>query len=341
MFLAFIFLICLPAFLIMQHWKLVIFLVITTVLLAITLIKYHKLSAPFLWGWWRTAIVLKESCLWTLLLAIILKNNPIIDIYVSIFAFIFTLKWNASVQDSFAYGLVFTISFPLLIYCIYFTLKSKKFWGKYICTSVLLAFAIGLFCGVVPSSFKGNSLIMFAPFSLILIAYIFIGIPADLVCIIQAITDPSSLVPPQQTEVPLDIAPKLKNGSTETKSTISNTNEIKIAPIVKKPIAVPTTPITSKIKESRSITPLLGAIISGDLDLVRTALQQNPEHLNTAYAQNGNTPLHVAALNGQAEIVTLLLEQPGIDKTLTNNAGKTAADLAREKGFAEIAQLLN
>lgn len=94
-------------------------------------------------------------------------------------------------------------------------------------------------------------------------------------------------------------------------------------------------------KSSNTITPLLGAIISGDLDLVRTALQQNPEHLNTSYAQNGNTPLHVAALNGQAEIVTLLLEQPGIDKTLKNNDGKTAADLAQEKGFTEIVQLLN
>ncbi len=94
-------------------------------------------------------------------------------------------------------------------------------------------------------------------------------------------------------------------------------------------------------KSSNTITPLLGAIISGDLDLVRTALQQNPEHLNTSYAQNGNTPLHVAALNGQAEIVTLLLEQPGIDKTLKNNDGKTATDLAQEKGFTEIVQLLN
>ena len=73
---------------------------------------------------------------------------------------------------------------------------------------------------------------------------------------------------------------------------------------------------------------------------VRTALQEHPEYINTAYAQNGNTPLHVAALNGQTEIVKLLLEQPGLDTTLKNNEGKTAADLAQEKNFTEIITLL-
>lgn len=91
---------------------------------------------------------------------------------------------------------------------------------------------------------------------------------------------------------------------------------------------------------SNKITPLLGAILANDADLVRTALQEHPEHLNTAYAQNGNTPLHVAALNGQTEIVKLLLEQPGLDTTLKNNEGKTAADLAQEKNFTEIITLL-
>ena len=95
-----------------------------------------------------------------------------------------------------------------------------------------------------------------------------------------------------------------------------------------------------KAQISRQITPLLEAIISQDMGLVRTALQEHPEHLNTAYAQNGNTPLHVAALNGKAEIVKSLLSQPNIDKTIKNNNGKTAADLAKEKGFTGICNLL-
>ena len=91
---------------------------------------------------------------------------------------------------------------------------------------------------------------------------------------------------------------------------------------------------------SNKITPLLGAILANDTTLVHTALQEHPEYINTAYAQNGNTPLHVAALNGQTEIVKLLLEQPGLDTTLKNNGGKTARDLAQEKNFTEIADLL-
>lgn len=91
---------------------------------------------------------------------------------------------------------------------------------------------------------------------------------------------------------------------------------------------------------SYAITPLLEAIPTKDISLVRTALTGHPEDLNTAYAQNGNTPLHVAALNGYTDIVRLLLEQPGIDTARTNNEGKTALDLAREKGCTEVVQLL-
>ena len=98
--------------------------------------------------------------------------------------------------------------------------------------------------------------------------------------------------------------------------------------------------VNTSQKSLNTITPLLGAIIGGDLTLVQTALLDHPEQLNTAYAQNGNTPLHVAALNGYTEIVKLLLAQPGINKTRTNNDGKTAADLAREKGFAQIEELI-
>ena len=109
------------------------------------------------------------------------------------------------------------------------------------------------------------------------------------------------------------------------------------------PVFSPSSSASSKqapVKVSQTITPLLGAIITRDIALVQTALADHPEELNTAYAQNGNTPLHVAALNGYTDIVRLLLAQPGIDTTRTNNAGQTALDLAREKGFTEIVLLL-
>ncbi len=101
-----------------------------------------------------------------------------------------------------------------------------------------------------------------------------------------------------------------------------------------------TPPIPQTLPISHTITPVLESILSNDPALVRTALQDHPKELNTAYSQNGNTPLHVAALNGYTDIVRILLEQPGIDTSRTNNDGKTALDLAQAKKFTEIAQLL-
>ena len=86
------------------------------------------------------------------------------------------------------------------------------------------------------------------------------------------------------------------------------------------------------------ITPLFRAVMSNDISALQKLLPTN--ELNRSFVGTGNTPLHVAALNGYTDIVRLLLEQPGIDTTRTNNNGKTALDLAREKGFEEITQLL-
>jgi ankyrin repeat protein len=58
-----------------------------------------------------------------------------------------------------------------------------------------------------------------------------------------------------------------------------------------------------------------------------------------ARQQGGWVPIHAAAQNGDREMVELLLEHGG-DPALANDAGKTAADVAREKGHAEIVAAL-
>ncbi len=107
--------------------------------------------------------------------------------------------------------------------------------------------------------------------------------------------------------------------------------ETKIA----KTVPTPKTP-----KQTFELTDLLQAVLSGKTEQVQSALAQDPAQLNTPYAQNGNTPLHVAAWNGYKDIVQLLLAQPGIDTQAKNLAGKTALDLAKEKNFAEIIEML-
>jgi len=56
--------------------------------------------------------------------------------------------------------------------------------------------------------------------------------------------------------------------------------------------------------------------------------------------QAGATPLHSAAQNGNLELIILLLEN-GAELFIRMEGGKLPADLAREKGFEEIAEILS
>jgi hypothetical protein len=54
-----------------------------------------------------------------------------------------------------------------------------------------------------------------------------------------------------------------------------------------------------------------------------------------------NTPLHIAAGNGLAEAVAILLSRPEIDLDARNRIGLTAAQLASKTGHPEIARLID
>ncbi|HSH32912.1 MAG TPA: ankyrin repeat domain-containing protein, partial [Actinomycetota bacterium] len=58
-----------------------------------------------------------------------------------------------------------------------------------------------------------------------------------------------------------------------------------------------------------------------------------------ARQSGGWTPLHAAAHNGSAAMVTLLLEA-GADPALVNDDGRTALDLATERGEPATIALL-
>lgn len=55
--------------------------------------------------------------------------------------------------------------------------------------------------------------------------------------------------------------------------------------------------------------------------------------------ENGQTPLMMGAKNNAMDTVKLLLEH-GADKSIKDNNGKTAYDLAVENGNMDIAELL-
>ncbi len=52
-----------------------------------------------------------------------------------------------------------------------------------------------------------------------------------------------------------------------------------------------------------------------------------------------STALHFAAGWGRAEVVKVLLEK-GAERAVKNKAGKTALDLAREGGYADVSAAL-
>ena len=54
----------------------------------------------------------------------------------------------------------------------------------------------------------------------------------------------------------------------------------------------------------------------------------------------GTTPLMVAARNGQLDATRMLVVDVGVDTTLKDNDGRTAAQWAREKGHPEVAEFL-
>lgn len=55
--------------------------------------------------------------------------------------------------------------------------------------------------------------------------------------------------------------------------------------------------------------------------------------------KDGNTPLHIAAMQGRGQIVRLLLEQPGINDSITNYQGRLPLDLARTPDIFQQLQL--
>jgi ankyrin repeat protein len=83
--------------------------------------------------------------------------------------------------------------------------------------------------------------------------------------------------------------------------------------------------------------PLHSAASARNLDAARLLLER--EAPVNARQQGGWVPLHAAAQNGDRDMVDLLLAH-GADVEIANDAGKTAAMVAREKRHSEIAAFL-
>ena len=80
------------------------------------------------------------------------------------------------------------------------------------------------------------------------------------------------------------------------------------------------------------------ALSQGDMSRISTCIKARPELVN-ARDKNGRTPLHIAAEKGMRDTALLLLNM-GADPSLKDPQGKTAADIATEKGSTTVVELL-
>jgi uncharacterized protein len=81
------------------------------------------------------------------------------------------------------------------------------------------------------------------------------------------------------------------------------------------------------------VMPLHSAAAARKLGIVRMLLEHQADP--NARQQEGWTALHAAAQNGDQEMLDLLL-QFGADSSVANDAGVTPAQVAREKGHANL-----
>jgi len=89
-----------------------------------------------------------------------------------------------------------------------------------------------------------------------------------------------------------------------------------------------------------NVTPLHSAVAhegAADHETARVLLEHGAPA--SARAEQGFTPLHSAAANGDRPMVELLLEH-GADRSARTDDGRTPRALAEEGGYTEVAELL-
>ena len=83
---------------------------------------------------------------------------------------------------------------------------------------------------------------------------------------------------------------------------------------------------------------LFAACESGDSDVVVCLVRELGAHV-VARDSNKRIPLHIAALNGHAEVVRVLVKDLGTDVRFTDY-DRSALDMAAEKGHTEVVRVL-
>ncbi|HEX8030551.1 MAG TPA: ankyrin repeat domain-containing protein [Vicinamibacterales bacterium] len=95
--------------------------------------------------------------------------------------------------------------------------------------------------------------------------------------------------------------------------------------------------VKAAAKNALKVQALHAAVAGRNLEIVKAVLDAGADP--NAQQQQGFRPLHEAGTNANRALADLLIARGG-DPSLTSDDGKSAIDLAREKGHAEFADWL-
>lgn len=95
--------------------------------------------------------------------------------------------------------------------------------------------------------------------------------------------------------------------------------------------------VNAAAKNGLKVQALHAAVAGRNLEIVKAVLDAGADP--NAQQQAGFRPIHEAGTNANRKLAELLLAH-GADPTLTSDDGKSAVDLAREKGHGEFADWL-
>jgi ankyrin repeat protein len=95
--------------------------------------------------------------------------------------------------------------------------------------------------------------------------------------------------------------------------------------------------VNAAAKNALKVAALHAAVAGGKLDIVKVVLEAGADP--NAQQQAGFRPIHEAGTKANRALAELLIAH-GADPTLASDDGKSAIDLARDKGHAEFADWL-